>query len=35
MRKRTKILLNVLKFILAVLLFISALAFIVAWSAIG
>lgn len=35
MRKRTKILLNILKFILAVLLFTAALAFIVAWSAIG
>ena len=35
MRKRTKILLNILKVILAVLLFIAALAFIVAWSAIG
>ena len=35
MRKRTKILLNVLKFILAVLLFIAALAFIVAWAALG
>ena len=35
MRKRTKILLNVLVIILAVLLFIAALAFIVAWSAIG
>ena len=30
-----KILLNVLKFMFAVLLFIAALAFIVAWSAIG
>ena len=30
-----KILLNVLKFMFAVLLFIAALVFIVAWSAIG
>ena len=35
MRKRTKILLNVLKFILAVLLFIAFLTFITAWSALG
>ena len=35
MRKITKILLNALKFIFAVLLFIAFLTFITAWSAIG
>ena len=35
MRKITKILLNVLKFIFAVLLFIALLTVIIAWSAIG
>lgn len=35
MRKRTKILLNVLVIILAIVLFIAFLTFIIAWSAIG
>lgn len=35
MRKRTKILLNILKFIFAVVLFIAFLTFITAWAALG
>ena len=35
MRKRTKILLNVLVIILAVVLFIAFLTFLVGWSALG